>query len=90
MNVLQKTLSVCRLCLSFGIANAEQPTVDINAADAARLAETIVGIGPARAEAIVAFRNSNGPFKSVDDLMLVKGIGGTTVEKNRDRLTANK
>ncbi len=87
MNVVQKVLSVCLLCVSFGSANAESPMVNINAADAQSLAKTIVGIGPARAVAIVAFRDSNGPFNSVDDLMLVKDIGGSMVEKNRDKLT---
>ena len=90
MNILQKTLSVCVLCLAASAANAEPSIVDINAADADRLAQTIVGIGPARAAAIVAFRKTNGPFNSVDDLMLVKGIGGATVDKNRDKLTVNK
>ena len=47
-------------------------------------------IGPAKAEAIVAYREANGPFSSVEDLVLVKGIGGATLEKNRGKLTAVK
>ncbi len=61
--------------------------VDINSADAAALAQAMKGVGPAKAEAIVAFRAKNGPFKSVEDLALVQGIGEKTVEMNRDHLT---
>lgn len=88
MNLLQKTLIACLLALSLGVANAEP--LDINAADASTIAATITGIGPARAEAIVAFRNENGPFSSVDDLVLVKGIGLATIDKNRDKLKVNQ
>ncbi len=87
MHIFTKILSTCLLCLAIGTAVAE--VVDINSADADSLAATINGIGPARAEAIVAFRKDNGPFDSVDDLVLVKGIGPATVAKNRDKLTAN-
>jgi competence protein ComEA len=44
--------------------------VDINTADAGTLARELNGVGPARAQAIVAYRNEHGPFKSVDDLRL--------------------
>lgn len=88
MTLLQKTLFACLLALILGVANAEP--LDINSADATTIAETISGIGPARAEAIVAFRNENGPFGSVDDLVLVKGIGMATIDKNRDKLKVVK
>lgn len=88
MTLLQKTLVACLLALSLGVANAEP--LDINSADAPAIAATISGIGPARAAAIVAFRNENGPFGSVDDLVLVKGIGMATIDKNRDKLIAVK
>ena len=61
-------------------------TVNINTADAATLDRVLVNIGPAKAEAIVAYRKSNGAFKSVEQLAMVKGIGLKTVEKNRDRI----
>lgn len=67
--------------------NATEP-VNLNAADAATLAATMVGIGPAKAAAIVAYREQHGPFKTVDDLLLVQGIGESTLAKNRDRVTA--
>jgi competence protein ComEA len=62
-------------------------TVDINSADAATLADVIDGIGLAKAQAIIDYRNANGAFKTVDDLVAVKGIGERTVERNRDRLS---
>ena len=62
--------------------------INLNRADAETLAAEISGIGPAKAEAIVAFREAHGPFKSVDDLLLVRGIGEATLKKNRDRLSA--
>jgi len=61
--------------------------VDINSADAASLAEAITGIGDQKARAIVEYRDTNGPFASVEDLMNVKGVGSRTIEKNRHNLT---
>ena len=58
--------------------------VNINTADATTLAQALNGIGPAKAQAIVAHREANGPFKSADQLAAVKGIGLATIEKNRD------
>lgn len=61
--------------------------VDINTADAGTLASAIDGVGERKAQAIVAHRQTNGPFASVDELANVKGIGVKTVESNRDALT---
>ncbi|MCF7222445.1 ComEA family DNA-binding protein [Marilutibacter chinensis] len=58
--------------------------VDINTADAATLDRVLLNVGPAKAEAIVEYRKANGPFRSVEQLALVSGIGLKTVEKNRD------
>jgi len=57
--------------------------VDINTADASTLAAELNGIGAAKAAAIVAYRETHGPFKRLEDLSHVKGIGEKTVEKNR-------
>ena len=72
------------LALSFS-AFAAGP-VNINTADAAALSAGLTGVGPAKAQAIVDYRQANGPFKSADQLAAVKGIGLATVEKNRDRI----
>ncbi|MGB8327105.1 MAG: ComEA family DNA-binding protein [Steroidobacteraceae bacterium] len=57
--------------------------VNINTADAATLAKELKGIGLVRAQAIIAYRTKNGPFRTADDLALVKGIGQRVIERNR-------
>ncbi|MEJ6655274.1 MAG: helix-hairpin-helix domain-containing protein [Pseudomonas sp.] len=61
-------------------------TVNINNASAAEIAESLKGIGLAKAEAIVAHRQENGQFESVEQLAVVKGIGPATIENNRARI----
>ena len=60
--------------------------VDINSADAGTLASAINGVGESRAAAIVEYRNIHGPFKSVDELSNVKGVGMKSVDKSRNNL----
>lgn len=62
--------------------------VDLNSAGSEEL-QSLPGVGPALAARIVAFRQENGPFRTVDDLLAVKGIGPKMLEKLRDKLTAN-
>jgi competence protein ComEA len=57
--------------------------VNINTADAETISTELNGIGLSKAKQIVAYRKKHGPFRSVDDLSLVKGIGEKTVDKNR-------
>ena len=57
--------------------------VNINTADATALAKALDGIGPAKAKAIVSYREKNGPFKSADQLAMVEGITQKLIEKNR-------
>ena len=66
--------------------------VNINTADASTLAKSLDGIGPAKAKAIVSYREKNGPFKSVDQLAMVEGITQKLIDKNRAdiRLGADK
>lgn len=60
--------------------------IDINMADAAAL-QTLPGIGETKAAAIIAHREANGPFATVDDLQNVKGIGEKTLEKLKEQIT---
>ncbi|MTB87693.1 ComEA family DNA-binding protein [Aeromicrobium senzhongii] len=60
--------------------------VNLNTADLVAL-DTLPGVGPVTAEAIVAWRDENGPFRSVEDLLDVKGIGEATLAELRDRVT---
>jgi competence protein ComEA len=60
--------------------------VNINTADATTLAQSLDGVGLAKAQAIVAWRDENGPFTSADQLAEVKGIGTSLVDRNRDAI----
>lgn len=64
--------------------------VDLNTADAATLARELKGIGPARAEAIVAWREANGPFRSPEELVRVQGIGDRVLEENRESIIVSQ
>ncbi|MGE7957540.1 ComEA family DNA-binding protein [Pseudomonas sp. NPDC089530] len=71
-------------------ASSEQAgKIDLNTADAAVLQRELSGIGAAKAQAIVKYRESNGPFASVDELLEVKGIGKVILESNREKLKVN-
>lgn len=59
--------------------------VNINTATVDEL-NAVKGIGPAKAKAIVEYRDKNGPYKSLDDLKGVKGFGDKSVDKLRDEL----
>ena len=79
-----------RLSRSWGILFAGQKAraakVNVNTAGAEEL-QTLPGVGPATAKAIIAWREENGRFRSVDDLLDVSGIGKATLAKFRDRVS---
>jgi len=60
--------------------------VNVNTADAKTLARELQGIGMAKAEAIVTYRQKNGPFKTAEDLVKVKGLGKKIIEQNKANL----
>ena len=62
---------------------AQQP-VNVNSADADELADALKGVGKSKAAAIIEYRDKNGAFKHVDELVNVRGIGIRTVDINRD------
>ena len=81
---MNKFIQSLVLSLAFCLpAFAAQP-VNVNTADAATIAANLKNVGQSKAEAIVAYREQNGAFKSADDLAKVKGIGDKTVEANRE------
>ena len=65
---------------------AAPAAIDLNSADASTLAREMRGIGQSKARAIVEYRRIHGPFRSLDDFALVKGIGARTIELNRAKL----
>lgn len=71
---------LCAALLSIFAIGAAYAAVDLNTANQAEL-EAVKGIGPAKAEAIISYREKNGGFKSVDELVKVKGFGKASVDK---------
>jgi competence protein ComEA len=65
---------------------AELQKININTADAWLLA-ALPGIGDVRAQAIIAYRQQNGPFRDINELLNIAGIGDATLEKIRDLIT---
>ncbi len=81
-----KFLRQCLVLFLFAVASpmaAFAGPVNINTADAETISAELQGVGMSKAQAIVEYRKNHGPFKSFDDLTLVKGIGARTVEINR-------
>lgn len=64
----------------------EQMQVNLNTATAEELSAALEGVGPAKAELIVQYREQNGNFASVEQLLEVKGIGVAILEKNKSRI----
>ncbi|MFZ2208684.1 MAG: helix-hairpin-helix domain-containing protein [Porticoccaceae bacterium] len=66
-------------------AKAES-AINVNTASAEQIAAGLVGVGPAKAQAIVAYRETNGPFKDAAQLLEVKGIGDAILKQNEARI----
>ncbi len=64
----------------------EQPKVNINEADAAALSKALRGVGPRRAQRIVHYRETHGPFESLEELTQVRGIGKRVLQWNKERI----
>lgn len=80
------TLFVSSLLLFSSAIFAVNNKVNINIANAEQISSAMLGIGESKAKAIVKYRSSHGKFKSVQDLVNVKGIGGKTVARNKDKI----
>lgn len=66
-----------------------RPDVRVNRASADELSEALIGVGPSKARAIVAYRKTHGAFKSLDDLSQVKGVGPSILKKNKAHILFN-
>ncbi len=81
---------VLTLLLALPLIGFSAESININTADKESLMSVIKGVGETKAEAIIAYRKENGNFKSVDELINVKGIGQTTVDKHREQLSTSE
>ncbi|MFP4207243.1 MAG: ComEA family DNA-binding protein [Wenzhouxiangella sp.] len=89
--MIKNTIAALLIALALtGFAVAEEMTVNVNTATAEQLAEALTGIGEAKAEAIVEYREEHGPFKHPDELVNVRGIGLATLDRNRDRIVVEE
>lgn len=85
--MIKKTIAALLVTLALtGLAMAEEMSVNVNTATAEQLAEALTGIGEAKAEAIVDYREEHGPFQHADELVNVRGIGLATLDRNRERI----
>ncbi|MHA6204286.1 ComEA family DNA-binding protein [Dyella soli] len=79
-------IAACLIAFALSLPVFAATPVNVNKADAATLAKSLDGVGATKAAAIVAWREEKSPFKSVDDLSQVKGIGPATLQRNRDAI----
>lgn len=87
MQALRSVSAVLVLAMLLGAGQAvAAETVNINQAGAAELAQQLSGVGAVKAQAIVDYRDTHGPFVSVEQLTEVKGIGERLMENNRERI----
>jgi competence protein ComEA len=89
MRFIKRLFPICVLLGLAPFAVFADP-VNINTADATTIAAALEGVGEAKAKAIVAYRQQHGPFKSVDELALVKGIGPKMLERNRANIRIDR
>jgi competence protein ComEA len=81
--VFRTLIFLVLLTLSGFVAAAQ---IDINSASAEDIAKSLTGIGPSKASAIVKYREANGPYEKISDLIQVKGVGKKTLDANRDKI----
>lgn len=71
----------CLLLFSVPTISFADAQININSANADALSSVVNGIGPAKAAAIVAYRDMHGAFKTLDDILKVPGIGEVTLSR---------
>ncbi len=84
---MKKLLLAALAALAFTGASFAADTVDLNTATQEQL-ETLTGVGPAKAKAIIDYRTEKGNFKAVDDLDNIKGFTQKSIDKLRAQATA--
>ncbi|ELY4723096.1 MULTISPECIES: helix-hairpin-helix domain-containing protein [Cronobacter] len=84
--VKEKTAATTPQAKPETMADAPEETVSINTATADELAQAMNGVGKKKAQSIVSYREEYGPFKSIEDLKQVPGMGNSLVERNLSRI----
>lgn len=88
MRLVKSLCFAILLAVSASVYAADK--LNVNDATAEQISHTMKGVGAQKAERIVVYRKSHGPFTNIDQLMQVKGIGTKTIEANRDLITTKK
>ena len=78
---MKKRLIVLGLLYGFSL---HASPVNVNNADAKAIAKALSGIGKVKSEAIVQYRNQHGKFKTIEDLIKVRGVSRRIVRKNKE------
>lgn len=78
-------LTLLATSILVSLAWAAEP-VNVNTASVEEISESLNGVGLSKAALIVEYREANGPFTHVDELVNVKGIGIRTIDKNKDMI----
>jgi competence protein ComEA len=86
-NTVIVAMAILLLALFSLMANAE--SVNINTATAKEIATAIKGVGIKKANAIVSYREKNGPFQTIDEITKVSGVGIKTLQQNQSNLTVD-
>ncbi|WKE63968.1 helix-hairpin-helix domain-containing protein [Gallaecimonas kandeliae] len=68
------------------MAQTVAETVNVNSASAEQIAHILKGVGAKKAALIVEYREAHGPFKSLDELKAVKGLGDKLLSANADKI----
>ena len=79
-------IAVFMAALMMSHTNIFAETININQASLEQMVENLNGVGMHKAQAIIDYHEQHGEFESINDLLQVKGIGPSTLEKNRDSL----
>lgn len=79
-------ITLLTIVVGFAISAGAVEQININTATKEELMQ-LEGVGSAYADAIIEYREANGPFENPEDIMEVKGIGESTYNKNKDRIT---